>query len=153
MRYNTVRDFSQDVAGVLYAERRGKGLYLFEKRRQRHALVFRLASHARTRRADMQRHGQHGTRQRVVRQLEPLLHGVQVPGRKSFPGHHIVRQHRPCLGGHIRCTYDLMFSKISFAIASFRYTYNNIVGGSRGLGQDLGGRDVVGKKIFKNAFE
>jgi len=73
-------DFSQDVAGILYAERRRKRLHLFEKRRQRHALVFRLAAHARSRRADLQRHGQHGTRQRVVCQLESLLHGVQVAG-------------------------------------------------------------------------
>lgn len=98
--------FLQDVAGVLYAKRRREGLHLFEKRRQRHALVFRLTAHSRSRCTDLQCHGQHGTRQRVVCQLESLLHGVQVSGRESVPGHHIVRQYRPGLGGHIRCKYS-----------------------------------------------
>jgi len=106
--YIVIRDFSQDVAGVLHAERRGKGLHLFEKRRQWNAFVFRLAAHARTRRSDMQCHGHHGPCQRVVCQLELLLHRVQVAGREPVPGHHIVRQHRPGLGGHIRCEYDIL---------------------------------------------
>lgn len=96
--------FPQDVAGLLYAERRGKGLHLLARRRERHALVFRFAAHS-ARRDHMQRHGQHGAGQRVVRQLESLLHGVQVAGREPVPGHHIVRQHRPGVGGHIRCEF------------------------------------------------
>lgn len=78
---------------------------MLAQRRQRHALVFRLAAHARSRRVHMQRHRQHGAGQRVVRELEPLLHGVQVAGREPVPGDHIVRQHRPGLGSHIRCEY------------------------------------------------
>lgn len=103
-------DFLQDVAGVLYAERRRKGLHLFEKRRQWHALVFRLTAHSRSRCTDLQRHGQHGTSQRVVCQLESLLHGVQISGRESVPGHHIVRQYWTGLGGYIRCKYNTIGS-------------------------------------------
>lgn len=81
--------FAQDVASVLYAERQGKGLYLLAKRRKRHAFVFRFAANSRPRR-DMQRHSQHGVGQRVLCELELLLHRVQIARRKPVPGNHII---------------------------------------------------------------
>lgn len=97
--------YSQNVTGILYVERRGKGLHLLAKRRQRHALVFRFTAYAHPRNAHMQCHREYGTGKWVMCQLEPLLHGVQISGRESFPGYHIVRQHRLGLGSHIRCKY------------------------------------------------
>lgn len=72
LRHTSIRSdhniffFLQTVVGVLHPERRGEGLHLFSERGQRHALVFRLAAHARSRFADMQRDRKHGAGQRVL---------------------------------------------------------------------------------------
>lgn len=41
----------------------------------------------------------------LVCQLEPVLHALQTRRKESLPGSHLVRQHRPRLGGHLSCTY------------------------------------------------
>lgn len=41
----------------------------------------------------------------VVCQLESILHELYAARRQPLPGHDIVRQHRPGVGGNISCNY------------------------------------------------
>lgn len=86
----------------------GEGLHLLAGQRQRDAHVRQLAADQvrgallqRQRRAGPGRGAGRHVRQRLVHQLESILHGLPAGRAQPVPGRHLVRQHRPRVGRHI----------------------------------------------------